>query len=381
LPAYSRDLRFTFVPEHGGAFEVNAFTFEEALSEPYRLCVQLSSLDAAANAGALLDQPALFTIWRGGQPIRHIHGIVSECERADTGCRRTCYRAVMAPSLVRAARCSGWRVYQYLTAPEIMADVVQRLGIADYEQHTAADHPRRAYCVQAGDTDLQFLNRLAAEEGYLYRFDHTERSHRLIHADRIRGLGEIQGGPVVYNAACGGAPREPALRRFTFAVRVRTSVPLQRDAASTNLRYVPQLARVAADLGMHDARPGRYVYPGAYQRNEAGKPFTPSLLPGLRRDARVAFAQGDDARLVPGLAFNLIGHPRQEWNKAWRPVRLRHQGVQHGGHEEAGAGGKRGTRYHCAAELIPETADWKPEPGPKPRPSAPLQPDRFSQTA
>ncbi|HWK52808.1 MAG TPA: hypothetical protein VNR18_00425, partial [Hyphomicrobiales bacterium] len=59
------DLRFTFSPAATGVdFDVIEFTLDEALSETFVLRVALSSFDAAVDFGALLDQPALFTIWR-----------------------------------------------------------------------------------------------------------------------------------------------------------------------------------------------------------------------------------------------------------------------------------------------------------------------------
>ncbi|WP_417224532.1 contractile injection system protein, VgrG/Pvc8 family, partial [Achromobacter spanius] len=148
------DLRFTFNPASGTAFDVVEFTLDEALSETYRLCLELSSSDPAVDFGTLLDQPALFTIWRGDQAVRHVHGIVTEFVQADTGFRRTRYRVVVEPSLARAALCSDWRIYQHLSVPEILADVIKRQGITDYEQVSTFEHLPREYCVQAGDTNL-----------------------------------------------------------------------------------------------------------------------------------------------------------------------------------------------------------------------------------
>ncbi|WP_447577708.1 type VI secretion system Vgr family protein [Achromobacter kerstersii] len=359
--------RFTFTPVNGAAFDVIEFTLNEALSETYRLSVDLSSFDSAVDFGLLLDQAALFTIWRGDVAVRHVHGIVTEFEQAGTGFRRTRYRAVLEPSLSRAALCSDWRIYQQLSVPEIMADVLKRQRITDYEQVTTNEHLPREYCVQAGDTDLEFLARLAAEEGYFYRYEHTEKSHRLIHGDRIYIHGEIAGGPVLYNPMPGGDQPEPALHRFTYAERVRTAVQTQRDYTYTHPRYSQEHSPVATDLANQDRRYERYDYPGRYKRDEAGKPFTQSRLLGLRRDARIAIVEGDDARLIPGVAFDLTGHPREDWNQGWRPVRMRHHGVQQASQEEDGFGAEQGTQYGYTAELVPDKVDWKPEPCPKPR--------------
>ncbi|MQU35636.1 contractile injection system protein, VgrG/Pvc8 family, partial [Pseudomonas helleri] len=81
----------------------------------------------------------------------------------------------------------------------------------------------------------------------------------------------------------------------------------------------------------------RYDYPGRYKRDAAGKPFTKTRLHALRSDARMAELEGDDARLQPGLAFDLSEHPRPDFNDRWRSIALEHTGKQHSSlQEEAG---------------------------------------------
>jgi len=361
------DVRFTFVPAAGVDFEVVEFTLDEALSQPFVLHVSLSSFDAAVDFGAMLDQPATFTIWRGAQAVRHVHGIVTGFEQGDTGFRRTRYRAVVEPALARTGLCSDWRIFQQQSVPEILKQIIKSHGITDYEQVVTHEHLPREYCVQAGDTDLQFMARLAAEEGFFYRFAHTDKSHRLVHGDRIYVHGEIDGGPVHYNPAAGGDQPAPALHKFVYAEHVRTARQTQRDYTHTHPRYDQEHAPIAADLEHQDTRYERYDYPGRYKHDAAGKPFTRSRLLGLRRDARVAHVEGDDARLVPGVAFDLTGHPREDWNHGWRPVRMRHHGVQHTSQQEEAAGAVQGTLYRYSADLVPDKVDWKPEPAPKPR--------------
>jgi type VI secretion system secreted protein VgrG len=59
------NLRYIFEPAGGETFEVVEFNFTEGLSQPFVLDVELSSGNPAVDFGQILDQPALFTIWRG----------------------------------------------------------------------------------------------------------------------------------------------------------------------------------------------------------------------------------------------------------------------------------------------------------------------------
>ncbi|MFF7399094.1 type VI secretion system Vgr family protein [Achromobacter sp. NPDC008082] len=362
-----RDLRFSFNIVGGMAFELVEFTLDEGLSEPFVLNLELASDDSSIDFGLVLDQPALLTLWHGDTAVRYVHGVVSRFEQGTTGFRRTRYRATVEPMLARAGLCSDWRIFQQLSVPEILQTVLKTHGIIDYEQTITNEHLPREYCVQAGDTDLHFLERLAREEGFFYVFHHHAKGHRLVHSDRLQIHGRIDGEPVRYVAAPGGTQPEPALRRFSYAEQVRTARQTHRDYTYTHPRYSQEHSLDGVNLDHQSRRYERYDYPGRYKRDEAGKPFTENRLRGLRRDARIAQVEGDDPRLVPGLSFELVGHPRADLNQGWRPIRMRHHGVQHTSQQEDGADAQQGTRYSYTAELVSKHAEWRAEPLAKPR--------------
>lgn len=366
--AHQSDLRFTFRVVDGMEFDVIEFTLDEALSETFRLELDLASSDPAVDFGQVLDRPALFTLWHGEQPVRHVHGLVSALEQGETGFRRTRYRAVIEPELARLKLSSDWRVFQTQSVPEIIEGALKRHGILNHGLIVTNQHLPREYCVQAGDTDYQFLERIAREEGFYYTFLHNADGHRLIHSDRLAVQGSIGDAPVLYNPNAGGDAAAPALRRFRYVENVRTAQQTQRDYVFTNPGYDQQHSLRGRDLAQDARRPyERYDYPGRYKRNEAGKPFTENRLRGHRRDARIARVEGDDPRLLPGISFELAGHPRDEWNSAWRPVRIQHHGIQHTSQAEDGADSEQGTRYSYAAELVTDCTEWRAEPLPKPR--------------
>lgn len=367
--AHQSDVRFTFVPaDKSLVFDVVEFTLDEGLSELYELTLELSSFNPSIDFGAILDRSALFTIWCHGQPVRYINGLVSHFEQGETGFRRTRYRAVVNPALARLALSSDWRIFQLQSVPEILRTVLKKHHILHYDQRATHPHSTREYCVQVGETDLDFVNRLASEEGFYYAFSDTSDGHTLIHCDRLWIHGRIGGDPVIYNAMPGGDMSEPALRRFSYAENVRTATQVQRDYTFTNPRYdQEQVVRSSKiELGNQSEHYERFDYPGRYKRDEAGKPFTRTRLLGHRRDARMAYVEGDDPRLIPGVSFDLVEHPREEFNRGWRPVRMRHHGVQYTSQEEENSS-DQGTHYSYTAELVPDDVDWKPAPIPKPR--------------
>ncbi|MEN4919131.1 type VI secretion system tip protein TssI/VgrG [Achromobacter spanius] len=366
MPSQS-DLRFTFAAG-SESFEVVEFTLQEGLSLAFLLQVDLASANPAIDFGKVLDHAALLTIWHGNTPVRYVHGAVSSFVQGETGFRRTRYSAVVEPRLARLKLSADWRIFQSLTVPQIALVVLRAHGLTqDYEQRNTTKHRPREYCVQAGDTDYQFVERIMREEGFFYSFRHSAEGHQLVHSDRLFIHGRVGDEPVQYNPTPGGDQPQPALRRFAYAENVRTARQTQRDYTFHHPRYTHQHSRDGQDLDHQGRRYERYDYPARAKFDETGKPFAENRLRGRRRDARIAQVEGDDPRLQPGISFTLAGHPREDMNRGWRPVRMVHRGTQHTSQAEDSAQAQVGIHYHYDAELVPDDAEWRAEPLPRPR--------------
>jgi len=370
MPTQSH-LRFSFEIIGGEArddFEVVAFELREGLSQTFHLAVELTSANHEIDFGSVLDRPGLLTLWHGDTPVRYVQGAVSSFVQRDTGFRRTRYSVIVEPRLARLKLSSDWRIFQSLSVPQIAEAVLKAHGLnQDYEQRNTTEHQAREYCVQAGDTDYDFVERIMREEGFFYSFRHSAEGHRLVHSDRLFIHGRVGDEPVHYNPTPGGDQPQPALRRFAYAENVRTARQTQRDYTFHNPRYTHQHSRDGHDLGHQGRRYERYDYPARAKFDEAGRPFAENRLRGHRRDARIALVEGNDPRLQPGISFTLAGHPRDDMNRGWRPVSIVHRGTQHTSQGEESADAQLGTYYHYEAELVPDDAEWRAEPLARPR--------------
>lgn len=376
------DLRYSFQPLVGDAeFEVVSFTLKEGISQPFTLELQLISYEHDVDFADLLDKPVLFTLWNGARPVRYVHGLVSRFSQAESGFHRTYYHALVEPRLARADLRSNWRIFQHKNVPQILALMLKRQGIDPYEIHASLDHQVREFCVQAGETDLAFITRLLAEEGFVYRFAHSEKQHTLIITDRLLSLGLISHGAVtaddedegfhgndqplgantvLYHANSGGDQPVFCLRRLNYSEQVRTASQVQRDYTFTNPAY-RQEHRATGPFLEHQSRDYEYFdYPGRYKRDAVGKPFTENRVMALRHDVRLAHVQGDDMRLQPGLSFTLTGHPRRDLNAHWRVNTVTHQGSQLTSLQEEATNAEQSTRYALSAVLVPGRIEWPP---------------------
>ncbi|MBV4536491.1 type VI secretion system Vgr family protein [Pseudomonas urmiensis] len=384
------DLRYSLQTLVGdAAFEVVSFTLDEALSTPFKLNLELVSADADVDFAQLLDQPVLFTIWHGPRPVRYVHGLVSSFSQGDSGFSRTRYQALVEPQLARASLRSNWRIFQQKTVPQILELMFQAQRLSNVSLVACFDHQVREFCVQAGETDLDFLSRLAAEEGFIYSFEHSATGHQLIITDRLLEMGLISRSvikaedddegfvddvetpdadpiAVLYQPNGGGDQAKPALHRFRYSEQVRSARQVQRDYSFKHPAYRQEHAATASDLQHQSPAYERFDYPGRYKRDVVGKPFTHNRLTALRHDARIAQVEGDDVRLQPGLSFNLIDHPREDLNAHWRVIGVHHEGCQFTSLQQEAVGADQGTRYLQQATLIPGRIEWKPALLPKP---------------
>ncbi|WAP65867.1 type VI secretion system tip protein TssI/VgrG [Pseudomonas fortuita] len=392
MPTQS-DLRYSFQPVVGKTeFEVVSFELKEELSQPFKLTLKLISFEHDVDFGHLLDKPVLFTICDGERPVRYVHGLVSSFSQGESGFHRTYYHALVEPQLARARLRSNWRIFQHKTAPQILELMLKRQGITQYQFGTGFNYHPREFCVQAGETDLDFFARIAAEEGLVYRFEHTEKHHKLIITDRLLTLGHIECNAakakiidegfvdgdestkpytVLYHANRGGDQPQPCLRRLRYSEQVRPARQVQRDYTFTHPAYRQEHRASGPYLKHQSADYECFDYPGRYKRDAVGKPFTENRITALRHDVRIAEVQGDDIRLQPGLSFTLTGHPREDLNVHWRVSTVSHEGSQFTSLQEEAAGADQSTRYEQKAVLVPGRTEWRPAPLPKPRVDGP----------
>ncbi|WP_439839323.1 type VI secretion system tip protein TssI/VgrG, partial [Aeromonas dhakensis] len=168
--ADSTGLQFTVkvgaLPE--STFVVAEFALDEALNRPFNLRLELASAQPDIDFGAVLDQPCELLVWYNGELQRRVCGVVSDFAQGDSGFRRTRYQLMVQPALWRLSLRQNSRIFQAQKPDEILSILLQEHGITDYAFALKNEHAKREYCVQYRESDLDFVNRLAAEEGMFY---------------------------------------------------------------------------------------------------------------------------------------------------------------------------------------------------------------------
>lgn len=188
IPNTERRIAKILTPLGSKKFNVLDMSGRESLSDLYQFSVSLSSADIAVSANALIGKPVtvqLETIASQKAP-RYFHGIVKSFKIGGILLnQQRHYQLSFVPWLWFGSLSSHNRIFQQKTVVDIAREVISALpeaGALDVSG-LRGHYPKRELCIQFDETDLQFVERILAEEGIAWFFQHAKDKHTLILSD------------------------------------------------------------------------------------------------------------------------------------------------------------------------------------------------------
>ncbi|HEA52418.1 type VI secretion system tip protein TssI/VgrG, partial [Marinobacter antarcticus] len=340
-------------------FSVVGFTLTERLSELFHGRLELASTDPDLDAAEVLEQPVDLVVWQDGVPLRRFTGVVNEFARGDTGHRRIRYELIIQPPLWRLGLMHNSRIFQTQTTDTLVRTLLEERGIVNSVFDLKRAPQEREYCVQHRESDLAFVERLAAEEGWHYRFEHgrVDGSEQpgLILADHHGDAPRLDAAE--YNGKAGGSTSQPAVFRFRYEERVRVASVALKDYTFKNPAYA--LMHEQSDASTTQRSDYQHFdYPGRFKADASGQPFTDAKLDALRNDASTAHGESNRADFTCGAKAELTEHDNPHLNRDWLLTAVTHTGKQPQAMEEEG--GSKPTTYHNRFSAIPADKTWRP---------------------
>ncbi|WP_256750117.1 type VI secretion system tip protein TssI/VgrG [Mesorhizobium sp. Mes31] len=251
-------------------------------------------------------------------PKRWFSGLVSEFRLTRIEDRLAYYEAVVRPWLWFLGNATDCRIFQNMTAVEIVEKIFSKYGTAKFEKRLQGSYPSREYCVQYDESDLDFVQRLLEHEGIFYFFEHDEGKHTLVLCDAMSKLKPAPGyEKVPYNFEGHGSRRDveyitewipgSSVRPGAYA---HTDYDFQKPGADL-------MAKSAQPFSHKEASGENYRQPGAHL--DVGRGDT---LAGIRREELQAVHQRSTAvgtvrGLHSGCTFKLESFPRDDQNQEY----------------------------------------------------------------
>ncbi len=351
---------------------VRAFDGHECLSHEshfgvevhgFEYTIDLASRREDLSPDDMVDQRAELTIYRDGEAVQCVHGIVRAFTQGNIGHNHTFYSLTLVPSLARLSLYQDRRVFQDKDASEVISILLEEVGIRDFAFALTRTLTKREYCVQGRETNLAFLERLAAEEGMVYYVEHIAGKHTIVFSDRSVTFEKLINA-VPFNATAGGVADSPFIKALDVRTQSEVAEVKLRDRSFKNPSYNLESEAFGRKLDYQRGDYTHFDFPGRYKDDEMGKVYSGLRLEYLRRQAQTAHGKGNEPLLRPGYRFTLQGHINPDCNQDWSIVAVRHVGKQPQALEEDGGSGA--TTYHNTFVLIPATTTWRATPELKP---------------
>ncbi|MBL8308577.1 MAG: type VI secretion system tip protein VgrG [Rubrivivax sp.] len=344
MPEATTPLPIKIVTEPDLSLHFRAMAGHEEMSRLFEYEVVVRAEDAAVDFDSLLGTYAGVSFEVAEGSFRWFNGIVAAAGIEDHQGAFHDYRLVLRPWLWLATQSSNLRVFQEMTAPDIIKEVLGTYG-GTVTDELSGTYATRTYCVQYRESDFNFVSRLMEEEGIFYFFRHVDGDHELVLGDAASSNVAATGFETIRFVEGGeGSDEDMVIRRWRMRHEIQSGKFTLRDynfeTPSDDLTSTSaETARTHAEA-THEV----YDYPGLYGVKADGD--ARALVRLAEADARHArfTGQGNSPGLVCGGKFTLSEHKRDDQNADYLVLSTRIE-LQLAEYEATDAGGQ--TRYTC----------------------------------
>ena len=343
--------------------QVLAFTGDEAISAPYTFALELVSDRSDLDLDALLQQPAFLAFDGQGQGI---HGHISSIGRSQSGARLTHYRLTLEPRLANLAYRTNQRIFQHLTVQQIIETLLEEHGILGdaYTFQSFSSYMPREYCVQYGESDLHFIQRLCCEEGFHYHFQHSPDSHHLVFGDKQQAFTSLN-PPTPYVQGKGLVASEPSIEHFELRLQACTNRTVRRDY---DFQQASRVLEAGSSPELTERALENYIFPGRFTEQAYGQQQSQRTLEHHQTGYRQAKGSSNQPALCTGHFLTMSQHSNAAFNSGWLLTAIHHHGKQPQVLEELGStsqpvDGEGFTQgYRNTFHATPQEVTYRPQP-------------------
>jgi type VI secretion system secreted protein VgrG len=322
-------------------FLLKDFQGEERVSQPFHFTLELLSEDNAIDFTQMVGQSVTLTISLASGDKQYLNAVVGRFVQAGSDARFTTYYADLHPWLWLLSMNSDCRIFQNMTAPDIIKQVFSDAGFTDFTDSLTATYSTREYCVQYMETSFAFVSRLMEEEGIFYFFTHDSSSHKLVLADDTSAY-----------QACPGLTTATMNKEAWSAEDIVTSCTLEQQVVPGQYKaddysfLTPATDLTATASGASTSR-SLYEYPGLYTTTSDGESRTSLRLSALEMPGKMIRGTSYCWAFRPGYKFTLAGHGRTDANAEYLLTWVSHSADQN-------------ALYTNSFEAIPSSVVFRP---------------------
>lgn len=338
------------------------FSGTEGISRLFQFELEMYSEDHSLPFDAIVGKGATIKVVTSDGSERYINGVISSFTQGGTSAlaERSVsfanYRATLVPWLWLLTRTTDCRIFQDEKATDIIRKIFNEYEFRDFEMRLHNEPPKREYCVQYRETDFNFVSRLLEEEGICYFFEHHEDRHTLVLSDHPSEFQPCPQQPIArYSLDETSLLDEDVVTAWDIAQEVR---PGRYESTDFNFER-PSLSLAAGVDGRGSRRLEIYEYPGDYFDRKRGEQLVRIRMQELETSLVTIRGESTCRAFTTGQRFELSGHYRRDFNKAYLLTSLRHE-ADVGASYRSAEGASGGATYRNTLECIPATTHYRP---------------------
>ena len=297
------------------------FAVSERISEPFHMHLVMASEYDNLDFSQIVGQAVSVTATDEQGNKSYFHGIVTRFRQEGLA-----YTADVHPKLQQLTLASDNRIFQNMTAPDIVTKVLQEQGVTDLQNSLTGTYNQREYCVQYNETAFNFVSRLLEEEGIFYYFEHAQDKHTLVLADHPPNCPDC--------ANLSSVNFRTASEKAWGDADVVTSAALEQALVSakyqaTDYDFTAPTTSLLSNVTGSGGSVGQiYEYPGLYTKKNDGDTLGKIRIDELQSLAKTLTGGGNCRTFRTGHKFTLAAHPRQDLNAEYLLYAVSHQGAR-----------------------------------------------------
>nr|EHW1659886.1 type VI secretion system tip protein VgrG [Escherichia coli] len=286
---------------------------------------------------------------------RYISGLVTAARVAGHQGRSVVYELRLEPWLKILTHTSDYKAFQNKNVVEILDEVLDEYPWP-VEKRLVENYPTRAWQVQYGETDFDFVQRLMQEWGIYWWFEHSENSHTLVLADAINVHKACADSPLVCYYQKGLKLDKEFIHTITANESLRSGQWVLNDFDFMKPRSLLK-STVANPRETGLAEYEHYEWPGDYFTKSEGEMLTRIRMEEQRSPGSRVQGSGNIRTLMTGFTFTLENYPTAEVNREYLLVQTTlfiQDNAQHSGQEQHFS-------YSTSFELHPTSEVYRPQ--------------------
>ncbi|EFB4135241.1 type VI secretion system Vgr family protein [Escherichia coli] len=331
------------------------FNYSIKLKTPDILNLGYVSPAANLQLKPMVGKDLCVNIELDGGGKRYISGLVTAARVAGHQGRSVVYELRLEPWLKILTHTSDYKAFQNKNVVEILDEVLDEYPWP-VEKRLVENYPTRAWQVQYGETDFDFVQRLMQEWGIYWWFEHSENSHTLVLADAINVHKACADSPLVCYYQKGLKLDKEFIHTITANESLRSGQWVLNDFDFMKPRSLLK-STVANPRETGLAEYEHYEWPGDYFTKSEGEMLTRIRMEEQRSPGSRVQGSGNIRTLMTGFTFTLENYPTAEVNREYLLVQTTlfiQDNAQHSGQEQHFS-------YSTSFELHPTSEVYRPQ--------------------